>query len=185
METTQVLSNQSLRGKKALIVGVANERSLAWSIAKHLHAAGAELAFTYLGESLERRVRPLAESVQSKLIEPCDANDETQLDSLFNKIQETWGKLDIVVHAIAFANKQDLDGRFIQLSRDGFRTAMETSAYTLISMTRRAEPLMKEGGTILTLSYLGGERVIPNYNIMGVAKAALESIVRYLAYDRS
>lgn len=171
-------------GKKALIVGVANERSLAWAIAQHLHQGGAKLGFTYLGESLERRVRPLAESVNADLIEPCDASSDTQIDMLFDEVKKKWGTLDILIHSIAFANRQDLEGRFVQTSRDGFRLALDISAYSLVALAQRAEPLMEgRGGSIITLSYYGAEKVVPNYNVMGVAKAALESSVRYLAYD--
>lgn len=172
-------------GKKALIVGVANERSLAWSIAQKLYEGGAELGFTYLGESLERRVRPLAETVQSPIVEPCDVSKEDELESLFQKIRNQWGGLDILIHSVAFANREDLEGRFIQTSREGFRVAMDVSVYSLIALSRLAEPLMegRGGGSILTLSYYGGHKVVPNYNVMGVAKAALESAVRYLAYD--
>lgn len=172
--------------KRALIVGVANERSLAWAIAQKLKSDfGCELGFTYLGESLERRVRPLAESVGAKFIEPLDVSDEAQTAAIFNKLAESWGSLDVLVHAVAFANREDLDGRFINTSRAGFLKAMDISAYSLVSLARGAEPLMEKngGGTILTLSYYGAEKVVPNYNVMGVAKSALESCTRYLAYD--
>ncbi|MGK5082453.1 enoyl-ACP reductase FabI [Bdellovibrionota bacterium FG-1] len=177
------LSSSPLEGKKALILGVANERSLAWAIARHLHQGGAKLAFNFLGEALERRVRPLAESVGADLIEPCNVADDGELDALFGKIQKKWGSLDILIHSVAFANREDLDGRFVQTSREGFRVALDISAYSLIAAARRAEPLMEGGGTILTLSYYGSQKVVPNYNIMGVAKAALEASVRYLAWD--
>lgn len=171
-------------GKRALIIGVANERSLAWAIAKKLHEGGAELGFNYLNEAMERRVRPLAESVQSPIIEPCDVRDDAQMEALFQKVKDKWGTLDFLIHSVAFANREDLEGRFIQTSRAGFQTAMDISAYSLIALSRLAEPLMEgRNGSILTLSYHGGQKVIPNYNVMGVAKAALESIVRYLAYD--
>ena len=171
-------------GKKALILGVANERSLAWAIAKDLHAGGAEVAFTYLGDALEKRVRPLAESLGAQIIEPCNVAEDAQIENLFKVIREKWGALDILVHSLAYANREDLDGRFVNTSREGFRTALDISAYSLIPLAKLAEPLMEgRGGTILTMSYLGAERVIPNYNVMGVAKAALEATVRYLAYD--
>jgi enoyl-[acyl-carrier protein] reductase I len=173
-------------GKKALVLGVANDRSLAWSIAQHLHQGGARLAFNYLGEALERRVRPLAESVGADLIEPCNVADDAQLDALFDKIRGKWGSLDILIHSVAFANKEDLEGRFVNTSREGFRVAMDISAYSLIAAAKRAEPLMtthESGGTILTLTYYGSQKVVPNYNVMGVAKAALEASVRYLAWD--
>lgn len=174
---------QTLQGKKALIIGVANERSLAWAIARHLKEQGAELAFTYLGEALERRVRPLAESVGAALIEPCDVSSDEQLDALFAKLGKTWGSLDYLIHSVAFANREDLEGRFVKTSRKGFATALDISAYSLVACAGRAEPLMKDGGSIITLSYYGAEKVVPNYNVMGVAKAALEATVRYLAWD--
>lgn len=171
-------------GKKALIVGVANERSLAWGIARHLHEGGAELAFSFQGESLERRVRPLAESVGSSLVLPCDVASDSAIDALFAQLQEKWGSLDILIHSVAFANREELDGRFVDTSREGFKLALDISAYSLVALARRAERLMEgRGGAILTLSYYGAEKVIPHYNVMGVAKAALEASVRYLAYD--
>jgi enoyl-[acyl-carrier protein] reductase I len=171
-------------GKKALILGVANERSLAWSIAQELHKGGAKLAFNFLGDALERRVRPLAESVQADLIEPCNLGDDAQIDTLFNKVKEKWGGLDILIHSVAFANREDLEGRFVNTSREGFKMALDISAYTLVAAAKRAEPLMEgRNGSIVTLSYYGAEKVVPNYNVMGVAKAALEASVRYLAYD--
>jgi enoyl-[acyl-carrier protein] reductase I len=170
--------------KKALIVGVANNRSLAWSIAEQLHKEGVELGFTFQGEALERRVRPLAESVNAAFIEPCDVTDDAQLDSLFGRIRDKWGSLDIVIHSVAFAQKEDLEGRFIDTKREGFRIALDISAYSLVALAKRAEPLMQNnGGSIVTLTYHGSQKVVPNYNVMGVAKAALESSVRYLAYD--
>ncbi|MEO5969329.1 MAG: enoyl-ACP reductase FabI [Bdellovibrionia bacterium] len=171
-------------GKKALILGVANERSLAWSIAQALHQGGAKLAFNFLGDALERRVRPLAESVQADLIEPCNLGEDSQIDALFDKVKEKWGGLDILIHSVAFANREDLEGRFVNTSREGFRMALDISAYTLVAAAKRAEPLMEgRNGSIVTLSYYGAEKVVPNYNVMGVAKAALEASVRYLAYD--
>lgn len=178
-------------GKKALVLGVANDRSLAWAIAQHLHQGGAKLAFNYVGEALERRVRPLAESVGAEIIEPCNVADDAQLDSLFEKVRSKWGSLDILIHSVAFANREDLEGRFVNTSREGFRVAMDISAYSLIAAAKRAEPLMlaadgiprESGGTIITLTYYGAQKVVPNYNVMGVAKAALESSVRYLAWD--
>jgi len=173
-----------LSGKRALIVGVANERSLAWGIAEHLHAAGCELAFTYLGDSLERRVRPLAESVGAKLILPMNAQSDEEMDATFAKVKEAWGNLDFLIHSVAFANREDLEGRFVDTSRAGYLLAMDVSAYSLVAMAKRAEPLMETtGGAILTLSYIGATRVVQNYNVMGVAKAALEATVRYLAND--
>jgi enoyl-[acyl-carrier protein] reductase I len=170
--------------KKALIVGVANERSLAWAIASHLHEGGAELAFTYQGERLERRVRPLAESVGAKIIEQCDVADDAQIDALFGKLRQQWGVLDMLIHSVAFARTEDLDARFVQTSREGFKIAMDISAFSLIALANRAEALMEgRGGSIVTLSYHGARKVIPNYKVMGVAKAALEATVRYLAWD--
>lgn len=171
-------------GKTALVLGVANERSLAWSIAQHLHEGGAKLGFNFLGDALERRVRPLAESVNAEIVEPCNVAEDSQIDALFEKVQQRWGKLDVLIHSIAFAQKEDLEGRFSQTSREGFRIAMDISAYSLIAVAKRAEPLMEaQGGSIVTLSYYGALKVVPNYNVMGVAKAALEASVRYLAYD--
>jgi enoyl-[acyl-carrier protein] reductase I len=174
-------------GKKALILGVANERSLAWAIAQTLHQGGCELGFNYLGDALERRVRPLAESVNAALIEPCNVSDDAQLDAFFEKARQKWGKLDFLIHSVAFANREDLEGRFVNTSRDGFRIALDISAYSLVAAAKRAEPLIEanggNGGAIITLSYYGAEKVVPNYNVMGVAKAALEATVRYLAYD--
>jgi enoyl-[acyl-carrier protein] reductase I len=174
----------TVKGKKILVLGVANERSLAWGVCQKVKQQGGRLAMTYLNESMERRVRPLAEKVEAELIEPADVTRPEELDALFEKVKNEWGTLDGVVHSLAFANKEDLAGRFIETSRQGFQTALDISAYSLIDLARRAEPLMKEqGGSIVTMTYLGAERVIPNYNLMGVAKAALEASVRYLAYD--
>ncbi|MCM2276709.1 MAG: enoyl-ACP reductase [Oligoflexia bacterium] len=171
-------------GKKAVIFGVANERSLAWAIARQLHAGGARLAFNYLGEALERRVRPLAESVGAELVEPCNAGSDEELDTFFSKVKEKWGHIDYLIHSVAYANREDLEGRFVETSREGFRVAMDISAYSLVAMARRAEPLMEgREGSIVTLSYYGAEKVVPNYNVMGVAKAALEACTRYLAWD--
>jgi len=173
-----------LAGKRVLVFGVANERSIAWGISQAMHAAGARLAFTYLNEALEKRVRPLAEGIGSELILPCDVTNEAQVREVFRAVQEAWGGLDILIHAVAFANKEDLEGRFVDTSRDGYLKAIEISAYSLVALAREAEPLMKEnGGSIITLSYYGAEKVVPNYNVMGVAKAALEASVRYLAAD--
>jgi enoyl-[acyl-carrier protein] reductase I len=173
-----------LEGKKAAIFGVANERSIAWAIAEAFYAEGAELAFTYAGEVLEKRVRPLAEGVGSKIILPCDVTKDEEVEKVFADLRDAWGGLDIVIHAIAFANKEDLANPYVQTSRAGFHLAMDVSAYSLIALAQRAAPLMAErGGAILTLTYMGSEKVIPNYNVMGVAKAALEASVRYLAHD--
>lgn len=173
-----------LSDKKALIIGVANDRSLAWAIAESLHRSGVKLAFNFQGPALEKRVRPLAESVGAEIIEACNVADDQDIDNLFIKVKEKWGHLDFLIHSVAFSNREDLDGRFIQTSREGFRVALDISCYSLVALARRAEPLM-EGrlGSIITLSYYGAEKVVPNYNVMGVAKAALESAVRYLAFD--
>lgn len=173
-----------LNNKKAIIFGVANEKSIAWAIAQALHKEGAELAFTYAGEVLKERVTPLAESIGSKLILPCDVSRDNEIDAVFNKIKEKWEGLDILVHSIAFANKEELKGLYADTSREGFRLAMDVSAYSLVALAKRAYPLMEgRSGSIITMTYLGSERVIPNYNVMGVAKAALEASVRYLAAD--
>lgn len=172
-----------LDGKRGIIFGVANERSIAWAIAQALHREGAELAFTYAGAILEGRVRPLAEGIGSRIIIPCDVTKDGEIDEVFNKVKVEWGGLDILVHSIAFANKEELKGMFVETSRDGFRLAMDVSVYSLVALARRVYPLMQRGGSIITMTYYGSEKVIPNYNVMGVAKAALESSVRYLAAD--
>lgn len=172
-----------LRGKRGLIVGVANQRSIAWGIARAAAAEGAELAFTFQGEALERRVRPLAQEVSASIIEPLDVTDEDQVRAVFEKLQSEWGHLDFLVHSVAYADREDLKGRTIDTSRDGFLKALEISAYSLISLSRAAEPLMGSGGSILALTYHGSVKMAPSYNVMGIAKAALESSVRYLAAD--
>ncbi|WP_112320340.1 enoyl-ACP reductase FabI [Oceanibium sediminis] len=172
-----------MQGKRGLIMGVANEKSIAWGIARALHAEGAEMAFTYQGDAFGQRVKPLAESIGAKLVLPADVQDEASLDALFATLSEEWGGLDFVVHAIAFSDKSELSGRFVNTSRANFLNSMDISCYSLVDITRRAAPMMKQGGSILTLSYIGAQRVTPNYNVMGVAKAALESAVRYLAND--
>lgn len=173
-----------LEGKKAVIFGVANDKSIAWGIAEAFKKEGAELAFTYAGEILESRVRPLAESVGSKIILPCDVTNESQVDAVFDTLKKEWGGLDILVHSLAFAKKEELKGEFFNTSREGFLLAMDVSAYSLVSLCKRAYPLMEgRNGSVMTLTYLGSERIIPNYNVMGVAKAALEASVRYLAAD--
>ena len=170
-------------GKRGIIFGVANEMSIAWGIAQQLHAAGATLGFTYLNGSLEKRVRPLAESLGSTLILPCDVASDEQIEQTFVAVQQEWGKLDFMVHSLAFANREDLKQPFTQTSRQGFQLALDISAYSLVAMTRCAAPLMTDGGSIITMSYLGAERAVPGYNVMGVAKAALEAAVRYLAAE--
>ena len=173
-----------LDGKKAAIFGVANDRSIAWAISEALHAEGAELAFTFAGEILEKRVRPLAEGIGSRIILPCDVTKDEEIEKVFTRLKQEWGGLDIMIHAIAFANKEDLANPYVQTSRHGFHLAMDVSAYSMVALARRAAPLMEgRGGSMLTLTYMGSEKVIPNYNVMGVAKAALEASVRYLAHD--
>jgi enoyl-[acyl-carrier protein] reductase I len=172
-----------MAGKRGIIFGVANEMSIAWGIAQQLHAAGATLGFTYLNGSLEKRVRPLAESLGSTLILPCDVASDEQIEQTFAAVQQAWGKLDFMVHSLAFANREDLKQPFTQTSRQGFQLALDISAYSLVAMTRSAAPLMTDGGSIITMSYLGAERAVPGYNVMGVAKAALEAAVRYLAAE--
>ncbi|MBI4030268.1 MAG: enoyl-ACP reductase FabI [Proteobacteria bacterium] len=176
-------SQQIMAGKRGLIMGVANDRSIAWGISKAVSDAGAKLAFTYQGEALEKRVRPLAESVQSDIVLPCDVTDEASLDKVFGAIKEKWGGLDFVVHCIAFSDKNELDGLYLNTTRANFLKTMDISAYSFTAIAQRASPLMNEGGSLLTLTYYGSERVMPHYNVMGVAKAALESSVRYLAAD--
>ena len=170
-------------GKTALIVGVANKSSIAWGIAEALHAEGARLGFSYAAPDLERRVRPLAESVDAELIEECDVGDDAAIDRLFAKTQQVFGSLDVLIHAVAFAERQDLVGRFVATGREGFAHALDISAYSLVALARRAAPLMPAGGAILTLTAYGSVAVLPGYNVMGVAKAALEACVRYLAFD--
>lgn len=172
-----------LENKRGLVFGVANNMSIAWAIAQEAHRQGAELGFTYLNEALEKRMRPLAEGLGSTLILPCDAGKDEDLDAVFAETEKRWGKIDFVLHSIAFAQREDLDGRFMNTSREGFRIAMDTSAYSLVAMAKRAAPLMNEGGSLLTLTYYGSQKVVANYNVMGVAKAALEASVRYLAAD--
>ena len=172
-----------LKGKRGLIMGVANDRSIAWGIAREMAAQGAELAFTYQGEAFGKRVEPLAASVGSTLLIDADVSDDASLDAAFEKLTAEWGKLDFLVHAIAYSNKDELTGRFMNTSRANFKHSLDISCYSLIDVARRAHPLMADGGTILTLTYQGSNRVTPFYNVMGVAKAALESAVRYLAND--
>lgn len=173
-----------LEGKRGLIVGIANKRSLAWGIAQSVSREGARLAVTYQGERLERNVRKLAAELSEPLVLPLDVTRDEELDALVPAIRDGLGGLDFVVHAVAFAMREELDGRFLDTSREGYRIAQDISSYSLTALARRAAPLLEEGGgSIVTLSYLGGERVVPNYNVMGVAKAALEMSVRYLAAD--
>ncbi len=164
-------------------MGVANDRSIAWGIAKAAQAAGAELAFTYQGDALLKRVKPLAESVGSNILLPCDVTDESSVDKAFDAIKDKWGKLDFVVHAIAFSDKSELDGMYVNTTRNNFLKTMDISVYSFTAIAKKAAELMEEGGSLVTLSYYGAERVMPHYNVMGVAKAALEASVRYLAAD--
>ena len=172
-----------LDGKTALVFGVANKYSLAWGIAQILAAEGAEVALSYSMDRLERRVRPLAESIGAKLVERCDVTSDEEIANVFTKAAEVYGKIDILVHAIAFAETEDLNGLYVDTSRTGFHTSMDISVYSLIGLARGARPLMRDGGSIVTLSYYGAEKVVPHYNVMGVAKAALEASVRYLASE--
>lgn len=172
-----------LDGKVALVFGVANNRSIAWGIAKALSDAGATVALSYATEALERRVHPLAEEIGSEFVEKCDVTDDAALDEVFEKFTEKYGKLDILVHSVAFAPKDDLGGRMVDVSRDGFKMAMEISAYSLIAMAKRAEPLMTDGGSIMAMTYYAAEKYIPDYNAMAIAKSALENVTKYLAVD--
>ena len=172
-----------MKGKRGLVMGVANERSIAWGIASALASEGADLAFTYQGEAFGRRVAPLAASVGSDTLIDCDVTDEASLDATFAQLKSKWGTIDFVVHAIAFSDKSELAGRFINTSRENFRNSLTISCYSFIDIARRAADLMPDGGTLLTLTYQGSNRVTPFYNVMGVAKAALEASVRYLAND--
>lgn len=177
------MSNSLMKGKRGLIMGVANNRSIAWGIAQACADAGAELAFTFQGEALERRVVPLADSVGSPLVMPCDVTDEASIDAVFDKLKSQWGEIDFVVHAIAFADKDELTGRYVDTSPGNFQMSLNISCFSFTAICNRAEKMMPNGGSLLTLSYYGAEKVIPHYNVMGVAKAALEASVRYLAAD--
>jgi enoyl-[acyl-carrier protein] reductase I len=172
-----------LTGKKALIFGVANDHSIAWGIAQAMHREGAELGFSYAGEKLERRVRPLAESLGSTFVEPCDVGNDADIAAVMAKAKAHFGELDILIHSIAFAGRDDLAGAYNAVGREGFRMAMDISVYSFTALAREAYPIMKPGGAMLTLTYIGSVRAVPHYNVMGVAKAALEASVRYLAAD--
>jgi len=172
-----------MAGKRGLIMGVANERSIAWAIAKAIHAHGAELAFTYQGDALGKRVKPLAESVKGIVVGDCDVTNEASVTAVFDRLSRDWGRLDFVVHAIAYSDPDELRGQYVDTTRANFLKSMDISCFSFTDLCRRAAPLMTEGGSLLTLSYLGAERVMPHYNVMGVAKAALEASVRYLAVD--
>ena len=176
---------KQLEGKKGLILGVANKRSIAWSIASAASAEGAELAFNYQGERLEENVKDLAETLPGSLVFPCDVTQEQQADAMVETIRQKWGRLDFMAHCVAYAKAEDLEGNYLKTKKDGFDTALGISAYSLTMMTQKVAPLMESagGGSIVTLTFIGGDRVTPGYNVMGVAKAALQSSVRYLAYD--
>ncbi len=177
------MSSQLMTGKRGLIMGLANDKSIAWGIAKACADAGAELAFSYQGDALKKRVDPLAAQLGSEIVLPCDVSDEASVDALFAALEEKWGKLDFVVHAIGFSDKNELRGRYVDTSRENFAMTMDISVYSFTSVMKRAEKMMSEGGSALTLTYYGAEQVMPHYNVMGVAKAALEASVKYLAED--
>jgi len=175
---------QYFKDKRVLVFGVANERSIAWGITEAMHKYGARFALTFAGEALEKRVRPLGQQINADLVLPCDVTDDAQVEAVFSQVREKWGGLDILIHAVAFANREDLEGRYVDTSRDGFRRALDISAFSLVLLARHAAPLMQpNGGSIVTMSYYGSEKVVAGYNVMGVAKAALEASVRYLAAD--
>lgn len=175
--------NGLMSGKKGVIMGVANSHSLAWGIAKALHEHGADIAFSYQGENLEKRVRPLAESIGSDFLIECDVTDDASMDAMFEELEAKWGKIDFLVHAIGFSDKNELRGHYSDTSRDNFLMTMDISVYSFTAVAQRAKKLMKDGGSMLTLTYYGAERVMPHYNVMGVAKAGLEASVRYLAAE--
>ncbi|RBW57814.1 enoyl-ACP reductase FabI [Ruegeria sp. A3M17] len=177
------MSNQLMAGKRGLIMGLANDKSIAWGIARALSESGAELAFSYQGDALKKRVDPLAAQLGSEIVLPCDVSDEESIDSLFTALEEKWGKLDFVVHAIGFSDKNELRGRYVDTSRANFKLTMDVSVYSFTAVMQRAEKMMSEGGSAVTLTYYGAEQVMPHYNVMGVAKAALEASVKYLAED--
>jgi enoyl-[acyl-carrier protein] reductase I len=177
------MTSQLMQGKRGLIMGLANDKSIAWGIAKACADAGAELAFSYQGDALLKRVGPLAASVGSDIVLPCDVGDEGSIDALFSSLEERWGKLDFIVHAIGFSDKNELRGRYVDTTRGNFLTSMDISVYSFTAVVQRAEKMMTDGGSCLTLTYYGAEKVMPHYNVMGVAKAALEASVRYLAED--
>jgi enoyl-[acyl-carrier protein] reductase I len=172
-----------MEGKRGLVLGIANNRSIAWGIAKACADHGAELAFTYQGEALKKRVEPLAAELNAKVVGHCDVTDMATIDAVFAEIERIWGRVDFIVHAIAFSDKNELEGRYVETTRDNFARTMDISVYSLTAIAQRAEKLMPDGGSMLTLTYYGAERVMPHYNVMGVAKAALEASVRYLAND--
>jgi enoyl-[acyl-carrier protein] reductase I len=177
------MSTNLMKGKRGLIMGLANDKSIAWGIAKALADAGAELAFSYQGDALKKRVDPLAESLGSKIVLPCDVSDMDSVDALFSSLKKTWGQLDFIVHAIGFSDKNELRGRYVDTSRENFLMTMDISVYSFTAVVKRAAAIMPDGGSCLTLTYYGAEKVMPHYNVMGVAKAALEASVRYMAED--
>ena len=177
------MSNGLMRGKRGLIMGLANDKSMAWGIAKALHDAGAELAISYQGEAMKKRAIPLAQQLGCEVIEECDVADDASIDALFAALEAKWGSIDFLVHAIGFSDKSELRGQYADTSRENFAMTMDISVYSFTAVARRAAKLMPDGGAMVTLTYLGGERVMPHYNVMGVAKAALEASVRYLAED--
>jgi len=177
------MSTQLMQGKRGLIMGLANDKSIAWGIAKTCADHGAELAFSYQGDALKKRVDPLAASLGSDIVLPCDVGDEDSIDALFKALADRWGRLDFIVHAIGFSDKNELRGRYVDTSRGNFLTSMDISVFSFTSVVNRAEKMMTEGGACLTLTYYGAEKVMPHYNVMGVAKAALEASVKYLAVD--
>ncbi len=172
-----------MTGKRGLIMGLANDKSIAWGVARALHEAGAEMAFTYQGDALGKRVKPLAESLGSNIVLPCDVTDAASMDAVFTELKDTWGSLDFVVHAIGFSDKNELRGRYVDTSPDNFRMSMDISVYSFTAIMQRAEKMMNDGAAALTLTYYGAEKVMPHYNVMGVAKAALEASVKYMAMD--
>jgi len=176
-------SNNLMRGKRGLVVGVANNRSLAWGIVKACRDAGAEIALTYQGDTMKKRVEPLAEEIGALLAGNCDVTDPESIDAVFSEIERAWGSLDFIVHAVAFSDKAELTGRYVDTTSANFDRTMNISCYSLVALAKRAEPLMRDGGSIVTLTFYGAEKWVPHYNVMGVAKAALEASVRYLAAD--
>jgi len=177
------MANDLMVGRRGLIMGLANDKSIAWGIAKTLRDAGAELAFSYQGEALKKRVGPLAAQLGSDIVLPCDVGDEVSINALFDDLKERWNNLDFIVHAIGFSDKNELRGRYVDTTRDNFNLTMDISVYSFTAVMQRAEKMMKNGGSSLTLTYIGAEQVMPHYNVMGVAKAALEASVKYLAED--
>jgi enoyl-[acyl-carrier protein] reductase I len=182
-ESAGIQGSGLMRGKRGLIMGVANNRSIAWGISQACAMQGAELAFTYQGDALKKRVEPLAAELRSRIVLPCDVTDGASMDSVFDTLAKEWGSLDFLVHAIAFSDKAELDGRYVETSEKNFTQTMLISCYSFTALAQRAEKLMPNGGSLLTLTYYGAEKVMPHYNVMGIAKAALEASVRYLAAD--